>query len=177
MLPLVRSKSKNLKKLADAIKNVYASVYFHASKSYMQVTKNVIDEEKMAIVLQEVCGQDYGDMFMPSFSGVTRSVNFYPIGDEKAEDGVIELAIGLGKQIVDGGNSLRFSPNSPQKVLQLSTPQMALTSTQKKFYALDLNQDLYKPSVEETVNLKHLSTRNLPDHPTMKMMPIKLRFA
>ncbi len=170
MLPLVKSKSKNLKKLADAIKNVYASVYFHASKSYMQVTKNVIDEEKMAIVLQEVCGQEYGDIFMPSFSGVTRSVNFYPIGDEKAEDGVIELAIGLGKQIVDGGNSLRFSPNSPQKVLQLSTPQMALTSTQKKFYALDLNQNLYKPSTEETVNLKHLTTRNLPDHPTMKMM-------
>ncbi len=170
MMPLVPSKSKNLKKLADAIKTVYATVYFNDSKSYMAATKNVIDEEKMALVLQEVCGQEYGDFFMPSFSGVTRSVNFYPVGDEKANDGIVELAIGLGKQIVDGGNSLRFSPNSPQKVLQLSTPQLALNSTQKKFYALDLNQDNFVPSTSESVNLKHLSTRYLPKHPTMRMM-------
>ncbi|OYT11483.1 MAG: phosphoenolpyruvate synthase [Bacteroidetes bacterium 4572_112] len=171
MLPLVDSKSKNLKKLSEAIKNVYSSVYFKASKAYMSATKNVIDEEKMALVLQEVCGQEYGDVFMPSFSGVTRSVNFYPIGSEKPEDGVVEIALGLGKQIVDGGgNNLRFSPRSPQKVLQLSTPGLALTTTQKKFFALDLNQQEFVPSVSETVNLKHLSTRNLPNHPSMRMM-------
>ncbi|RLD42904.1 MAG: phosphoenolpyruvate synthase [Bacteroidetes bacterium] len=171
MLPLVPSKSKNLKKLSEAIKNVYSSVYFNASKAYMAATKNVIDEEKMAIVLQEVCGQEYGDVFMPSFSGVTRSVNFYPIGSEKASDGVVEIALGLGKQIVDGsGVSLRFSPKSPQKALQLSTPELALTTTQKKFYALNLNQQEFVPSVSETVNLKHLTTRNLPNHPSMRMM-------
>ncbi len=171
MLPLVPSKSKNLKKLSEAIKNVYSSVYFNASKAYMSATKNVIDEEKMAIVLQEVCGQEYGDVFMPSFSGVTRSVNFYPIGSEKASDGVVEIALGLGKQIVDGsGISLRFSPKSPQKALQLSTPELALTTTQKKFYALNLNQQEFVPSVSETVNLKHLTTRNLPNHPSMRMM-------
>lgn len=171
MLPLNSGKSKSLKKVADAIKSVYASVYFKASKSYMSATKNVIDEEKMAIVLQEVCGDEYGDYFMPSFAGVTRSVNFYPIGDEKAEDGVVEIALGLGKQIVEGsGYNLRFSPNSPTKILQLSTPGLALSSTQKQFFALDMNQELYYPATNDSVNLVHLSTRELPDHPSMRMM-------
>lgn len=171
MLPINGGKSKSLKKLADAIKSVYASVYFKASKSYMSATKNVIDEEKMAIVLQEVCGEAYGDFFMPSFAGVTRSVNFYPIGDEKSEDGVVEIALGLGKQIVEGGgNNLRFSPDSPSKMLQLSTPELALSSTQKQFYALDLNQEHFHPSTNEGMNLVHLSTRQLPKHQTMRMM-------
>jgi hypothetical protein len=171
MLPLSGGKSKTLKKMSEAIKSVYASVYFNASKAYMAATKNVIDEEKMALVLQEVCGAPYGDFFMPSFSGVTRSVNFYPIGDEKASDGVVELALGLGKQIVDGGGyNLRFSPNNPSKVLQLSTPDLAMSSTQKQFYALDLKQDQFYPSVNDSVNLIHLSTRQLPDHPSLRMM-------
>ncbi len=171
MLPLNTGKSKSLKRLANAIKSVYASVYFKASKSYMAATHNVIDEEKMAIILQEICGESYGDIFMPSFAGVTRSVNFYPIGDEKPEDGVVEIALGLGKQIVEGGgNNLRFSPNSTNKILQLSTPELALSSTQKQFYALSLNQDEFHPSVNDSMNLVHLSTRYLPDHPTMRMM-------
>jgi CheY-like chemotaxis protein len=171
MLPLNSGKSKSLIKLADAIKSVYASVYFSASKAYMSATHNVIDEEKMAIILQEVCGQQYGDIFMPSFAGVTRSVNFYPIGDEKAEDGVVEIALGLGKHIVEGGgDNLRFSPKQTNKILQLSTPELALSSTQKHFYALSMNQDEFHPSVNDSMNLEYLSIRYLPNHPSMRMM-------
>ncbi len=171
MLPLNSGKSKSLIKLADAIKNVYASVYFSASKSYMSATHNVIDEEKMAIILQEVCGQEYDDIFMPSFAGVTRSVNFYPIGEEKAEDGVVELALGLGKHIVEGGgNNLRFSPNQTNKILQLSTPELALSSTQKNYFALNMNQDEFHPSVNESINLVKRSIRYIPKHPSMRMM-------
>lgn len=171
MLPLNGGKSKSLIRLADAIKSVYASVYYSASKSYMSATHNVIDEEKMAIILQEVCGQEYGDIFMPSFAGVTRSVNFYPIGNEKSEDGVVEIALGLGKHIVEGGgNNLRFSPNQTNKILQLSTPELALNSTQKHFYALKMDQDEFHPSVNDSMNLVYKSIRYLPNHPSMRMM-------
>jgi CheY-like chemotaxis protein len=171
MLPMIGEEELRLRRLAEAIKSVYASVYFKGSKSYMQVTKNVIDEEKMAIVLQEVCGNVHDDLFMPSFSGVTRSVNFYPVIDEKAEDGVVELALGLGKHIVDGGgHNLRFSPKSPQKVLQLSTPELALASTQKHFFALKMDTDSFKPSINDDINLVKLSIRKVPEDRSFRML-------
>ena len=171
MLPMQAEEEVKLKALSEAIKSVYASVYFKSSKAYMQATKNVIDEEKMAIVLQEVCGNKYDDLYMPSFSGVTRSVNFYPVIDEKAEDGVVELALGLGKHIVDGGgHNLRFSPKSPQKVLQLSTPGLALSSTQKHFYALKMELDSFRPSTNDDINLARMSISKLPDDPAFRMM-------
>jgi hypothetical protein len=171
MLPMLGDEELRLRMLAEAIKSVYASVYFKSSKAYMQATKNVIDEEKMAIVLQEVCGNLHGDIYMPSFSGVTRSVNFYPVIDEKAEDGVVELALGLGKHIVDGGgHNLRFSPKSPQKVLQLSTPELALSSTQKHFYALKMDQESFKPSIHDDINLEKLSIRKIPDDRSFRML-------
>jgi len=171
MLPMQGDEEDKLRMLAEAIKSVYASVYFRSSKAYMQATKNVIDEEKMAIVLQEVCGSTYGDLYMPSFSGVTRSVNFYPVIDENAEDGVVELALGLGKHIVDGGgHNLRFSPKSPQKVLQLSTPELALSSTQKHFFALKMDQKSFKPSVFDDINLEKLPIRKIPDDRSFRML-------
>ena len=171
MLPMIGEEDVCLQRLAEAIKSVYASVYFKSSKAYMQATKNVIDEEKMAIVLQEVCGNRHDNIYMPTFSGVTRSVNFYPVIDEKAEDGVVELALGLGKHIVDGGgHNLRFSPKSPQKVLQLSTPELALSSTQKHFYALKMDLDSFKPSVEDDINLEKLSIRYIPDDRSFRMI-------
>ncbi len=171
MLPMQGDDELKLRMLAEAIKSVYASVYFKSSKAYMQATKNVIDEEKMAIVLQEVCGMVYDDMYMPSFSGVTRSVNFYPVIDEKAEDGVVELALGLGKHIVDGGgHNLRFSPKSPKKVLQLSTPELALSSTQKHFYALKMDQNSFRPSIHDDINLIKLSIRQIPKHSSFRML-------
>lgn len=141
------------KYLADAIKCVYASAFFKSSKAYMTVTSNVIDEEKMGIVLQEVCGSEIDGKFYPTISGVARSINFYPVEPEKSTDGIAYIAYGLGKQIVEGGMSLRFSPKYPSKVLQLSLPEMALRDTQRHFFALDLKKDAFKPSVNDSINL------------------------
>ena len=123
----------------------------------MAATSNVIDEEKMAIVLQEVCGNKYDHRFYPSFSGVARSINFYPIEQEKPEDGIVSIALGLGKYIVDGGVSLRFSPKYPKKILQLASPEMALRETQKYFDVLDLRRSSFYPSVDDGVNIMNLS--------------------
>lgn len=137
-----------------AIKSVYASVYYKSSKHYMLSTSNVIDEEKMALVLQEVVGKRYGERFYPTLSGVARSINFYPIEPEKAEDGIVNLAFGLGKYVVEGNLSLRFSPKFPKKILQLSSPEMALSETQKKFYSLYLDCKKFKPSINDGINLQ-----------------------
>ena len=123
--------------LSNAIKAVYASVYFKGSKDYMTATSNVIDQEKMAVILQEVVGKQYGTRFYPNVSGVARSVNYYPIGDEKAEEGTVSLAMGLGKYIVDGGTALRVCPHHPQQVLQMSEMDIALRDTQTSFLALE----------------------------------------
>ena len=128
-----------LQYVMNAIKGVYASVFYKNSKAYMAATSNVIDEEKMGIVLQEVCGTAYGDKFFPTLSGVARSLNFYPVKPEKAQDGIVNIGLGLGKLVVDGDSSLRFSPKYPKNILQLSSPSSALKETQKRFYALDLS--------------------------------------
>lgn len=157
MVPVVPDDDRfTLELLSNAIKSVYASVFFHDSKSYMAATSNVIDQEKMAVVLQRVVGAQYEDRFYPSFSGVARSINFYPIAPEKPEDGIVSIAMGLGKYIVDGGVSLRFSPKYPKKILQLSSAEMALRETQKYFYALNLDPYSFRPSVDESVNMTKL---------------------
>ena len=122
--------------VTDAVKAVYASVFFADSKAYMNATSNVIDQEKMAVILQEVAGADHKGMYYPTFSGVGRSLNYYPVGDEKSEEGVVEVAAGLGSYIVDGGKSLRFSPKHPSRVLQTSTVELTLRDTQTFLHAL-----------------------------------------
>lgn len=147
------SRTQMLVMITEAIKAVYASVFYHDSKAYMTATKNVIDEEKMAIVLQEICGSAYGDRYYPSFSGVARSLNYYPIGAEQPEDGIVNIALGLGKYIVDGGQSLRFSPAYPNNVLQTSTLEFALRETQTHFNALDISSTHFVPKVDDGFNL------------------------
>lgn len=137
MIPYLEDKYQMLQMLACAIKGVYASVFYRDSKAYMTATRNVIDQEKMAVILQEVVGKDYGTRYYPTMSGVLRSLNYYPIGDEEAEEGIASLALGLGKYIVDGGQTLRVCPYHPQQVLQTSETEMALRDTQTQFYALD----------------------------------------
>jgi CheY-like chemotaxis protein len=156
MIPKTENDVTMMELLSIGIKSVYASVFFKGSKDYMTATANLIEEEKMGIVLQEVCGQKYGNRFYPTVSGVARSINFYPIAPEKSEDGFVSLAFGLGKYIVDGGMALRFSPKYPQKVLQLSDTKMALRETQHEFYALDLDPSSFIPSTDDTVNLLKL---------------------
>ncbi|MCH5327633.1 MAG: phosphoenolpyruvate synthase [Coprobacter sp.] len=171
MIPYLEDKYEMLRLLSDAIKGVYASVFYADSKAYMTATSNVIDQEKMAIILQEVIGTAYNDRYYPSFSGVGRSLNYYPINDEKAEDGVVDLAVGLGKYIVDGGRSLRFSPRHPRNVLQTSTLDLALSDTQTRFYALDLkNMAQQDFSVDDSFNLLKLHIREAEKDDSLRLM-------
>ena len=160
MVPKIEEKYDMLRTVSDAIKAVYASVFYRDSKAYMTATSNLIDQEKMAIVLQEVVGTRYGDHFYPTISGVARSLNFYPIGNEKAEDGIANIALGLGKYIVDGGQTLRFSPRHPHSILQMSTMDFALKETQTRFYALDLKNMAERFSVDDAFNLVKLSVKD-----------------
>ncbi len=159
MIPYLKDKYVRLRLLSNAIKGVYASVFYRDSKAYMTATRNVIDQEKMAVILQEVAGTNYGDRFYPNISGVARSVNYYPIGDEQAEEGVVNLALGLGKYIVDGGLNLRVCPAHPDKVLQTSEMDIALRETQTQFYALDMSgiKDDFK--VDDGFNLLKVQVR------------------
>ena len=141
MIPHTENEDQELRLLSKAIKSVYASVYFASSRGYIISTSNVISEEKMAIVLQEVCGSEDGGYYFPTFSGVARSINFYPIGYETPEDGVAKLAFGLGKAVVDGDQVLRFSPKYPK---------------QQAMFALNLQPDKFKTSVDDAVNLERI---------------------
>ena len=159
MIPYLEDKYEMLRMLACAIKGVYASVYYKDSKAYMLATQNVIDQEKMAVILQEVVGKQYGDLYYPNFSGVLRSLNYYPIGDEKAEEGIASLALGLGKYIVDGGQTLRVSPYHPTQVLQTSEMETALSETQTRFYALDMSHVGDDFKVDDGFNIKKLRVK------------------
>ncbi len=170
MIPRLPDNKLMVKMLSDAIKEVYASVFYKASKAYMTATSNVIDEEKMGIVLQEVCGNRHGDIFYPTISGVAQSINYYPIGSEKAEDGIANVAFGLGKLIVEGGMSLRFCPKIPRKTLQLSSPESALRNTQKEFRALDLNMNSFVPSTDDGINIPRIDIKDANNDGAMKFI-------
>jgi hypothetical protein len=166
MVPLVENRDQMLRMLGKAIKSVYASVFYNGSRTYIQTTGNLLSEEKMAVVVQSICGSEHDGLYYPMMSGVARSVNFYPIGNEKPEDGIVNIAFGLGKTVVDGGNTLRFSPKYPKKILQLSEPKLALRDTQKQMYALDLKPGSFKISRNEGVNLAHPQIAEiLPSYP------------
>ena len=160
MIPYMEDKYEMLRMLSDAIKGVYASVFYKDSKAYMQATSNLIDQEKMAVILQEVVGTQYGDRYYPAISGVARSINYYPINDELAEEGTVSLALGLGKYIVDGGLTLRVCPYHPDKVLQTSEMDIALRETQTRFYALDLKNTGQNFSLDDGFNLLKLHVKD-----------------
>jgi hypothetical protein len=168
MIPRHPDNKYMVKLLSDAIKEVYASVYYRGSKAYMTATANVIDEEKMGIILQEVCGNRHGDIFYPTLSGVAQSINYYPIGSEKAEDGIANIAFGLGKWVVEGGLSLRFSPRHYKKILQLSSIEAALRDTQKEFRALDMKVENFVPSTDDGVNILKLGINDVNNDAAMK---------
>ena len=170
MIPRLTDKEKMFRLLSDAIKSVYASVFYADSKAYMTATSNLIDQEKMAIIIQEVAGKEYDGHYYPSFSGVGRSLNYYPINDERPEDGVAEIAVGLGKYIVDGGLSLRFSPRHPDRVLQTSTLDLALRDTQTQFYALDLDNAHSDFRVDDSFNIKKIRIQDAAGNGSLKYM-------
>lgn len=168
MIPYLEDKQQMLRMLAAAIKSVYASVYYRDSKAYMTATSNVIDQEKMAVILQEVVGKQYGDYYYPNISGVLRSLNYYPINDETAEEGIASLALGLGKYIVDGGQTLRVCPYHPAQVLQTSEMEIALKETQTQFYALDMQHVAEDFKVDDGFNIKKLKVKEADKHGSLR---------
>lgn len=170
MIPNTDNEDETMRLLKKAIKSVYASVYMSSARGYIVSSGNMISEEKMAIVLQEVCGETTpdGQYFLPTLSGVARSVNFYPVGNEKPEDGIVKVAYGLGKAVVDGDQVLRFDPKYPRNVMQTSTPEHTTAETQRAAYALSLEPKRFKTSVDDAVNFAHLSVADCEPFPSLK---------
>jgi hypothetical protein len=136
-------------KLLDALKFVYASTYFKEAKDYIRATKNDIKDEKMAVIIQEVVGQKYGSIFYPTISGVARSYNFYPQGTAKPENGVVDLALGLGKTVVDGETVWTYSPAYPSVKPPFGSPGQFMKNTQKEFWAVNMGKlPSYDPAKE-----------------------------
>ncbi len=159
-----------LKMVSNAVKSVIASAFFQDSKAYLKAASHTIEEDKMAVILQEVTGKQYDDVYYPNISGVARSVNFYPIGNEKSSEGIVNIATGLGEIIVGGGSSLRFSPYHAKKILQLSSPGSAQRETQKYFYGLEMNPEKYNVSTNEAVNKRKITLRKAKDHGSLKFV-------
>jgi len=136
MLPNTGTEAVRLKALADAIICVYASTYYNKSKEYLRATNHMVEEERMSVIIQQVTGSGHGDYWYPNFAGVARSLNFYPVGTEKAEDGVGMLCFGFGKMVVDNGMAFRFSPTFPKRNLQYLGGMES--SSQTEFYGLDM---------------------------------------
>ena len=170
MIPRTENEDQQLRMLSKAVKSVYASVYFAASRGYIVSTGNVPSEERMAIVLQEVCGEQEGNYYFPVISGVARSINFYPVGKEKPEDGIVKIAYGLGKAVVDGEQVLRFSPKYPKNVLQTSTVDLAMRETQQSMLALSLNPEKFKTSIDDAVNLERIPIHDCDQFESLKLI-------
>ena len=170
MIPNTENEDQQLRMLSKAVKSVYASVYFAASRGYIVSTGNVPSEERMAIVLQEVCGEQEGNYYFPVISGVARSINFYPVGKEKPEDGIVKIAYGLGKAVVDGEQVLRFSPKYPKNVLQTSTVDLAMRETQQSMLALSLNPEKFKTSIDDAVNLERIPIHDCDPFESLKLI-------
>ncbi len=159
-----------LKMTCTAIKSVMASSFYKSSKSYIKATAHSVEESQMAVILQEVIGKQYDTLYFPNISGVARSINFYPIGEEKPNEGIANIALGLGEIIVGGGRTLHFSPYHPKNILQLSSTKTALKDTQKYFYGLDMNPESYQVSTSESVNKKKINLRQAKNHPALKFV-------
>jgi CheY-like chemotaxis protein len=144
--PLIR-----LNDLLNAIKRVYASTFYQGAKDYFKVTSYRLEEEKMAVIIQKLIGTTRGNRFYPDIAGVAKSFNFYPIEPQKSTDGIVAVALGLGKTVVEGGTSVKFCPKYPTDLLQLSTVKEALDNNQLKFYSLDLEN--YSTDFEETYDV------------------------
>jgi hypothetical protein len=148
MLPNVHEdREVRLQQLLDAIKFIYASTFFRNAKAYIATTPNRMEEEKMAIVIQQIIGRRCGDFVYPHVSGVASSLNFYPVGRMTPEDGIASVALGLGKTVVEGGRTVRFSPPYPESLPQFSVTEDILENAQRDFWALDVTRapDFFEP--------------------------------
>lgn len=138
------------RKLFEAVKLIYASAFFKAPKDYMKATGHDIRDEKMAVIIQEVIGRKHDERFYPDISGVARSYNYYPMGRSKPEDGVVDLAVGLGKTIVDGGQCWTYSPADPEQSPPFGSVDDMLKNTQTKFWHIRMNEPEEYDPIRET---------------------------
>ena len=162
-----KDKNIRLNQLCQAIKLIYASVFFKESRAYIKSTSSKIEEEKMSVVIQELVGNDYDGNFYPTFSGVAQSYNFYPVGHQKSEEGIASIAIGLGKTVVGGERSLRFSPRYPQNIPEFSSLELILENSQKELYVLDTSKREFKLSEKEDVTLRKINVNDIKNDGTL----------
>ncbi len=155
------------KNLVQAIKYVYASTFSRSAKNYIEATGNRIEEEKMAVILQEVVGNRYGHYYYPQISGVARSFNYYPFGKAKPKDGVVNLALGLGKTIVEGEKSLQYSPAYPKVYPQFGSTKDYFNKSQTKFWALDIASEMAQKKPGEDQYLAKLGISDAEKHKTL----------
>ena len=150
---------KRLKQLCQAIKLVYSSVFYIDAKAYIESTSAKTEEEKMAVIIQELVGADHNGKFYPTFSGVAQSFNYYPVSYQKREEGIVSIAVGLGYSVVGGEKVFRFSPFHPDIIPEFSSPDLILENTQKKAYVLNmLEKDITLSEKEyETIKKVHIS--------------------
>ena len=161
---------RRLEQLILAIKLVYASTYSEASRAFAQSTSHRIEDEKMAVVIQRLTGKAYGDYYYPSISGIAQSYNFYPIAHLQPDDGIAHIALGLGKTVVEGGTSLRFSPRHPQYLPQLSTVDDTLKNSQRDFFALKMSTSPDELALKEDATLVKLDIAEVATHPPIKYL-------
>lgn len=160
---------QRLELLIQAVKLVYASTYLATPRSYAKSTMHRMEEEKMAVIIQQITGSGHKDFFYPAISGVAQSHNFYPVAHMKPEEGIAHIALGLGKTVVEGGKALRFSPKYPQFLTQFSSVEDILKNAQRYFYALNMSATCYDPESCDDVNLVRLETDSAKDHPPVMM--------
>ena len=157
-----------LNQLCQAIKLIYASVYFLEPKIYLESTSSKIEEEKMAIVIQDLVGKEYGERLYPTFSGVAQSYNFYPVGHQTFEDGIATVAVALGKTVVGGGKALRFCPRYPENIADFSSPKSIFENAQRDLFVLDISKKNFKLSGKEDINLKKLNVEDIKEDGTLE---------
>jgi hypothetical protein len=145
-----------LEELLESIKLVYASTYCCRAHDYIKATPYHLEEEKMAVIIQRMIGSQHEERFYPDFAGVAKSYNFYPVSPQKAEDGIVQVALGLGYTVVEGGNSVRFCPKYPRHVMQFSSLNDTIRNAQQDFLALDVTVSFSHENHETPdVLLKH----------------------
>jgi hypothetical protein len=161
---------RRLEELILAIKLVYASTYSEASRAFAQSTSHRIEDEKMAVVIQRLTGSIHGDYYYPAISGVAQSYNFYPVAHLQPDDGIAHIALGLGKIVVEGGTTLRFSPRHPQHLPQLSTVDDILENSQRDFFALKMSTSPEELALKEDATLAKLDIAEVATHAPIKYL-------
>ncbi len=164
------NKHTRLKQLIQAIKLVYASMFYKEARSYLESISSKIEEEKMAVIIQNLVGRDYGDRFYPTFSGVIQSTNFYPVSHQAPEDGIASVAVGLGKTVVGGERVLRFSPRHPDIIPEFSSTELTLTNSQAKLWVLDTSKKDFKLFEDEEATLKRLDITDIREDRSLDLL-------